>query len=331
MQKKGSVLLPVVFFLSLIFTFLGPAYAQKLLVPYPSLGGTSLTLWVTHEAGLFRKYGLDVELVFMGGGGRTVRTLIAGQSHIASIDPAALALAAAAGSDVTIIAAMTSTLPYFLVVRPEIKTKEDLKGKKVAVSGFGGASDFVTRLALEGLGLVPDKDVVIIQVGEVPTRLMALESGTVHATVLVPPAHLLAKKKGFSVLVDIAGLGLQIPNAAVGTTRTYVSSHRDTVRRFLMAYLEGVKVMKSDAELSMKVLSKYSRTTDRESLSTAYEIYAKVNPERPYVDPASIKKILDFFSKRRPEMASLKPEDIVDMSLLREIDRAGFIDSLYKK
>jgi NitT/TauT family transport system substrate-binding protein len=331
MQHKGLVVPALVLILSSILPFLGSAYAQKLVVPYPSLGGTSLSLWVAHEAGLFRKHGLDVELVFMGGGGRTIRALVAGQSHIASIDPAALALAAAAGSDVTIIAAMTSTLPYLLVVRPEIKTKEDLKGKKVAVSGFGGASDFVTRLALEGLGLVPDKDVVIIQVGEVPTRLMALESGTVHATVLVPPAHLLAKKKGFSVLVDIAGLGLKIPNAALGTTRTYVSSHRDTVRRFLMAFLEGVKVMKSDADLAMRVLSKYSRTTDKESLSAAYEIYAKVNPERPYVELASMKKILDFFSKRRPEMANLKPEDIVDMSTLREIDRSGFIDSLYKK
>ncbi len=267
----------------------------------------------------------------MGGGGKTVRVLLAGQSRIASVDPTALVLAASGGTDVTMVAAMTGTLPYLLVARPEIHTKEDLRGKRVAVSAFGGASDFATRLALEGLGLVPDKDVAIIQVGDVPTRLMALESGTVHATLLVPPAHLLAKRKGFSVLVDIAGLGLTIPNSTIGTTRAYLSSNRETVKRFLMAFLEGIKVLKSDADFSMKVLSKYSRTTDRESLRVAYEIYAKIHPERPYVDPASIKKVVDFFSKRRPEIASLKPENVLDMSLLREIDRSGFIDSLYEK
>ncbi|MBI4526652.1 MAG: ABC transporter substrate-binding protein [Deltaproteobacteria bacterium] len=331
MSKKRSVAFALAVIFSLIVTPFGASHAQKLLVPYPALGGTSLALWITHDAGLFRKYGLDVDLVFMGGGGRTVRVLLAGQSRIASVDPTALVQAAAGGVDVVMVSAMTGTLPYLLVTRPEIQTKEDLKGKKIAVSGFGGASDFVTRLVLEGLGLSPDRDVVIMQVGDVPTRLMALESKTVHATVLVPPAHLLAKRKGLSVLVDIAGLGIKIPNSTIGTTRAHLSSHRDVVRKFLMAFLEGIKVLKSDAAFSINVLSKYSRTTDRDSLSAAYEIYAKIHPERPYVDPPSINKIIDFFSKRRPEIANLKPDEMIDMSLLREIDQSGFIDSLYKK
>ncbi len=330
MLRKAAKLLSVLI-LPLILSSAVTAYAEKLLVPYGALGGTSLALWVTHEAGLFRKRDVDVEPVFMPGGGKTVRVLLAGQSRIASVDPTALVLAAAGGSDVTMVSAMTGTLPYLLVARPEIHTKEDLKGKRMAVSGFGGASDFATRLALERLGLVPDKDVAIVQVGDVPTRLTALESGTVHATLLVPPADLLAKRKGFSVLVDISGLALTIPNSVIGTTRAYLSSNRDTVKRFLMAFLEGIKVLKSDADFSMKVLSKYSRTNDRESLKVAYEVYAKIHPERPYVDPASIKKVVDFFSKRRPEIASLKPEKVLDMSLLREIDRSGFIDSLYQK
>ena len=326
--RQGPAYLLLIFLVCLLF-FPSRAHTEKLLVAYGALGGGQLPLFVTEAAGLFKKHGLDVELVFIEGGSRAVTALISGQTPIIGGDPSAIALAAGRGSDVVMIASMTNTLPYFMVARPEIKTKEDLKGKRAAVSRFGSASDFVTRMALEGLGLVPDKDVAIVQVGAVPTRFAALESGTVHATVLTPPTNLLAKKKGFTILVNVAVLGLKIPNSAIGTTRSYLSSRRDIVRRFLMAYLEGIKVMSSDPAFSMKTLAKYSRVTEPESLREAYNVYSAANPARPYVDPPSIQKVIDFLSKQQPEMAKLKPEEIIDMTVLQEIDRSGYIDSLY--
>jgi len=328
--KQGPAYLLLVLLLCLLL-FPFRAHAEKLSVAYAALGGGQLPLFVTEAAGLFKKHGLDVELVFIEGGSRAVTTLVSGQTPIIGGDPSALALAAGRGSDVVMIASMTNTLPYFMVARPEIKTKEDLKGKRVAVSRFGSASDFVTRMALEGLGLVPDKDVAIVQVGAVPTRFAALESGTIHATVLTPPTNLLAKKKGFTILVNVAALGLKIPNSAIATTRSYLSSRRDILRRFLMAYLEGIKVLSSDPSFSMKTLAKYSRVTEPESLREAYNVYAAANPARPYVDPPSIQKVIDFLSKQQPEMAKLKPEEIIDMTVLQEIDRSGYIDSLYGK
>lgn len=317
------------YLLLLVCLLLSPfgAHAEKLPVAYAALGGGQLPLFVTEAAGLFKKHGLDVELVFIEGGSRAVTTLISGQTPIIGGDPSAIALAAGRGSDVVMIASMTNTLPYFMVARPEM----DLKGKQAAVSRFGSASDFVTRMALEGLGLVPDKDVAIVQVGAVPTRFAALESGAVHASVLTPPTNLLAKKKGFTILVNVAKLGLKIPNSAIGATRSYLGSHRDVIRRFLMAYLEGIKVLKSDPAFSMKTLAKYSRVTEPESLREAYEVYSAANPARPYVDPLSIQKVIDFLSKQQPEMAKLKPEEIIDMTVLQEIDRSGYIDSLYGK
>ncbi len=305
------------------------AQADKLAVAYGAIGGGQLPLFVTEAAGLFKKHGLDVELVFIEGGSRSVTALVSGQTPIIGGDPSAMTLAASRGSDVVMIASMTNTLPYFMAARPEIKTKEDLKGKRIAVSRFGSASDFVTRMALEGLGLVPDKDVAIVQVGAVPTRFAALESGTIHATVLTPPANLLARKKGFTILVNVAALGLKIPNSAIGTTRAYLNSHRDIVRRFLSAYIEGIKVLRSDPAFTMKTLAKYSRVTEPESLKEAYEVYSAANPERPYIDPPSIQKVIDFLAKQRPETGKLKPENIIDMSVLQEIDRSGFIDSVY--
>lgn len=327
-QRLAYFLLVAVVYLLL---FPSRAYTEKLSVAYGAIGGGQLPLFVTEAAGLFKKHGLDVDLVFIEGGSRSVTALVSGQTPIIGGDPSAMALVGSRGSDVVMIASMTNTLPYFMAARPEIKTKEDLKGKRVAVSRFGSASDFVTRMALEGLGLVPDKDVAIVQIGAVPTRFAALESGTIHATVLTPPANLLAKRKGFTILVNVAALGLKIPNSAIGTTRSYLSSHRDVVRRFLMAYLEGIKVLRTDASFSMKTLAKYSRVTEPESLKEAYEVYSAANPARPYVDPPSIQKVIDFLSKQRPEMAKLKPEEVIDMTILQEIDRSGYIDSLYGK
>jgi NitT/TauT family transport system substrate-binding protein len=309
----------------------GYVHAQKRPVAYGALGGGQLPLFVTEAAGLSKKHGLDVELVFIEGGSRAVTALISGQTPIIGGDPSAIALAVGRGNDALIIASMTNTLPYFMVARPEIKTKEDLKGKRAAISRFGSASDFVTRLAVEGLGLVPDKDVAIVQVGAVPTRFAALESGTIHATVLTPPANLLAKTKGFTILVNVTALGLKIPNSAIGTTQSCLNSDRDSVRRFLRAYVEGIKVMKSDPTFSMKTLGKYSRVAETESLREAYEVYSAANPARPFVDPPSIQRVIDFLSKQQPEMAKLNPEEFMDMSLLQDIDRSGFIDELYRK
>jgi len=331
MRNKGSAGFILFSFLGFLIAYTPSVRAEKLSIAYGALGGGQLPLFVTSAAGLFKKHGLDVELVFIEGGSRTATALISGQTPIIGGDPSALALTAGRGSDVLIIASMTNTLPYFMVARPEIKTKEDLKGKRVGISRFGSASDFVTRMALEGLGLVPDKEVAIVQVGAVPTRFAALESGAIHATVLTPPTNLLAKKRGFTILVNVAKLGLKIPNSAIATTRAYLGSHRDVVRRFLMAYLEGIKVLKSDPAFSMRSLVKYSRVTESESLKEAYDVYSAANPARPYVDPPSIQEVIDFLSKQQPEMAKLKPEDFLDMSVLQEIDRSGYIDALYRK
>ena len=140
-----------------------------------------------------------------------------------------------------------------------------------------------------------------------------------------------AKKKGFSIIVNVAALGLKIPNSALATTRSYIKSNREIVRKYLMAYIEGIKVLKSDPALSMRSLSRYTRVTDAESLEEAYRVYAEAIPDRPYFDLPSIQRMIDFYKKSRPEMAKLKAEDVVDMSLLQEIDQSGFIDTLYKK
>ncbi|MBI4528552.1 MAG: ABC transporter substrate-binding protein [Deltaproteobacteria bacterium] len=305
------------------------AHAQKLRSAYGALGGTFLPMWVTHDAGLFKKYGLDVDLVFVTGGTMAVTAIASGQTPIAGAG-ASMVPIAGSGADIIFIADMVD-MPYFLVARPEIKTKEDLRGKRAGISRFGSSSDFATRMALEGLGLVPDKDVAILQIGAVPDRFAAMENNIVQATVLTPPINLIAKKKGFPIILNVAALGLKIPDSGLVTTRSYIKSSREIVRKYLMAYLEGIKVLKSDPSVSMKILSRYTRVTDMASLEEAYRFYAAAVPDRPYVDVPSVQKVIDFYKKGRPEMAKLKAEQVIDMSVLQEIDQSGFIDALYKK
>ncbi len=330
MVMNGRLYQNLILLLALVF-FAFNADAQKLNSAYPALGGTFLPLWVTHDVGLFKKYGLDVDLVYIRGGTMVGTAIAAGHTPVGGVSGAAVVPIAGSGVDIVLIATMVDTLPYFLVVRPEIKTKEDLRGKRAGISTFGSASDFVTRMALEGLGLVPDKDVVIIQVGAVPDRFAAMEGNFIQATVLTPPINLIAKRKGLRIIANVAALGLKVPDSGLGTTRSYIKSSREIARKYLMAYLEGIKVMKSDPAITMKILSKYTRVSDAESLEEAYRFYAGAVPERPYVDLPSVQKVIDFYKKGRPEMAKLKAEQIVDMSVLREIDQSGFIDTLYKK
>jgi len=319
---QGLVLLVV------LFSFVVHAHAQKLRSAYGALGGTFVPLWVTHDAGLFKKHGLDVDLVFVTGGTMAVTAIASGQTPIAGAG-ASMVPIAGSGADIVFIADMVD-MPYFLVARPEIKTKEDLRGKRAGISRFGSSSDFATRIALEGLGLVPDRDVAILQIGAVPDRFAAMENNIVQATVLTPPINLIAKKKGFSIIVNVADLGHKIPDSGLVTTRSYIKTNREVVRKYLMAYLEGIKVLKSNPSLSMTILSRYTRVTDATSLEEAYRFYARVVPERPYIDIPSVQKVIDFYKKGRPEMAKVKAEQVVDMSVLKEIDQSGFIDALYK-
>ena len=329
-KEMGGKLLQSLILLIVLAFFAFSAHAQKLSSAYGAVGGSFLPMWVTHEVGLFKKYGLDVELVFVRGGSLATTAILAGQTPIAGADVSVISMAGS-GADIAFIATMVDTLPYFLVARPEIKTKEDLRGKRVAVSRFGSLTDFVSRMALEGLGLAPDRDVAIVQIGTAPDRFAALEGNVVQATLLSPPTHLMAKKKGFSIIVDVSAIGLKAPNSTLATTRSYVKSNREAVRKYLMAYLEGIKVLKSNPALSMRILSKYTRVSDAASLQEAYRVYAGAVPERPYVDLPSVQKVIDFYKKGRPEMTKLKAEQVVDMSVLRELDQSGFIDSLYKK
>jgi ABC-type nitrate/sulfonate/bicarbonate transport system substrate-binding protein len=218
---------------------------------------------------------------------------------------------------------------YWLMSRPEIKTAEQLKGGSVAIATFGGQADFISRIALQRLGLSAGKDVAIVQIGTVPERLSALEKGRVQAAMLNPPDNVSAQKRGFYTLVSVR---LPYQGVGVATTRTLIRENPDIVRRYVKSQIEAIHRIKTDRDAGIRILAKYLASPDKEILERTYDDISSDEkvPPKQYPSLEGIKNILDPLAEKDPKAKAASPEDFVDMSFVRELDQSGYIDSLYR-
>jgi NitT/TauT family transport system substrate-binding protein len=242
--------------------------------------------------------------------------------------------AAVRGADLVMIATHMDKFPYSLIVKPAIKKIEDLKGSRLAISRFGSASEAALRVSLQKLGLNPERDVTILQVGGQTSRFAALKSGTVDGTVVIPPLSGAAERLGYNVLINMTKLGIPYPQEGVVVRRQTLAARRDMVKRFLMAYLEGVKELKSDEEFAIAVMAKYLRMDpkkDREALQDSFkEVVVEQMLKVPQVNLEAVKVALDLLGKELPPKASTNPADYVDGTLMQELIKSGFVDNLYR-
>jgi ABC-type nitrate/sulfonate/bicarbonate transport system substrate-binding protein len=286
------------------------------------------------ETGIFRENGLDARLVYFTGGAQRIAALLSGDAPITQGSGPAAIIANLRGADVVVIAGGTITLDFWLMSRPEIKSPQQLRGGSIGISRFGGVNDSILRFLLPKLGLTTGKDVTIRQVGGLSERLAALETGQIQATILSLPANLVAQKKGFTVLADVAALGLVYQHTSVATTRSFIRENPDTVRRYVKAQVEAVHRLKTDKETGLKVLTKYlAGFKDRAILETAYDraVADSKLPRKQYPTLEGIKTILDDLADSEPKARTAKPEDFVDMRFVQELDQSGFVDRLYSK
>ena len=319
--------------LAFLLGLVGAASAEntKIASGYASLSSAQLPLWMAKEKGILAHNGLDVQAVLLSGNA-AIMALIGGDTPITQTAGIGVVNSVIGGSDAVMIAGGTVTLDWWLMSRPEIKTAAQLKGGSVAVSTFGTASDFIARFALQKIGLVPDKDVSMIQLGDPLMRQTALESNRVQATVHVAPSTFAAQKKGFNVLADVAALGLPYQHTGVATTRKYIKEHPEIVRAFIKSYVEAVYQLKTDRKSGIAVLAKYmGGIKDRDILETTYDraVADHIMPRKQYPTLPGIKMILDSLAVKDPRAAKTKPEEFVDMRFIKELDESGFIDRLY--
>ncbi len=319
--------------ISVLLGLWSAGFAQKTRINagYASLSSAQLPLWMAKEKGIFARNGLDVQAVLLTGNA-PMMALISGDTPITQVAGIGVVNSAINGADTVMIAGGTVTLDWWLMSRPEIKTPAQLRGGSVAVSTFGTASDFVARFALEKIGLVPERDVSMVQLGDPIMRQAALEANRVQATVHVAPSTFAAQKKGFNILADVAALGMPYQHTGLATTRKYIKEHSDIVRAFVKSYVEAVYQLKSDRKSGLAVLAKYmGGIKDRDVLETTYDraVADHIMPRKQYPTLPGIKMILDSLAVKDARAARAKPEDFVDNRFIKELDESGFIDHLY--
>jgi ABC-type nitrate/sulfonate/bicarbonate transport system substrate-binding protein len=304
---------------------------EKIIIAYSSISGNMAPLWVTHDRGFFRKYGLDAQLVFIESGTTTVQSLISKDVAFAQMAGAGVVQSRLRGSDVVMIAGVINTLTFKFYVDKNIKQPDQLKGKTVAVTRFGSSTDFALRYALDRYGLAPEKDVAILQVGNMAAILASLETGRIQGAMLSAPFTLRAKNMGFPLIADLQMLGLEYQHTGLATTQALIKSRPDLVRNAMKAYVEGIHYYKTHRAESLAILAKYLKTTDSDILTEVYEdVGLKLTAEKPYPTLRGIEIMLRELVATNPKPTAARPEEFVDLTFIKELDSSGFIDRLYK-
>jgi NitT/TauT family transport system substrate-binding protein len=307
------------------------AQANRLKVSYSAITANNSPLWIAKEKGFFGKHGLDVQVVLIESGTTTIQALLAGETQIAQVAGGVIISSGLAGADVVGIAGLENRLAFSLVTQKEITRPEQLKGTRLAVSRFGSASDLGARLILQRLGLAAEKDVAILQVGGTSTRLAAMTKGSVEAAVLTPEFFLLAKKAGFNTLADPLSVKIDFPQNGVATTRAFIKTNPGAVSSYLKAIVEGIHFFRNNRTESIRILRKYLKIEDAEALDEIYKLYREILQPLPLPSLPGMQTLLTWMAQRDPRAKEVKAEQYIDANLLREIEKSGFVSSLYQK
>ena len=301
---------------------------KKIQVGVPAVSMGNIVIFFTKEAKIYEKHGLDAEVVVMSGSGIASRALVAGSVQISPIATPSAMNAVLAGSDMVILGHTMPGVVQALMVRPDIKRDEDLKGKIIGVTTFGSLSDFLVRHLAKKKGLNPDKDFALLQVGGDADRLIALRQGKIPAATLGHPAFVLAQRAGFHVLWDFFK-EVDYPWSEIATSRAQIERDRDLILRYMRAHIEGIARFKQDPELAKKVIKKTLRLDDDSLAQESWELFAKHRLAAPYPNIKGMKTSYEYVALSRPDVWKHKPEEFVDSSFVEELDKSGFIKKLY--
>jgi len=326
----GSVCLnvgPKILLFAALLLYPNWLHAQEPLRAGTIFSATQAPLWAAKEGRYFEKYGnKNLEVIQFSGGQPVTRALIGGDIQISTTGGAAAVNARLKGADTVIIARTVGVFPYTLYVSKEIRDASDLRGKKLAVSTVGGSGYVAMQYALRKLGLDPDKDVAMLQVGDFGTRLASLASGTVQGSLLLPPFTLRAKEIGLRPLYDLVNSGIHYPINQITTRQSFIKSQRETVKNFLKGLVAGLARFRTDRDFGSKVLGKNLRETDPKILQETYDFWLKVFPKVPNPGPEDATVFLEFMQVK--EHRDWK--DFVDTSLMDELEREGFVAAVYR-
>ena len=300
--------------------------ADKIRVAFSAVAPTQGVLWVADVGGLLSKNGIGAEIIYTRA---AIETLIAGEVHFGQMTGALMFSARLQGADPVMLAGVQDILNDRLLVRPNINSVEDLKGKRVGVFRFGSASHLRLLNVLPRYGM-GERDVTFLQVGDTPERLIALHGGSIDATLLSPPDHFEATRRGMKILLNLRDLNVPYQGTGLVTTQRLVARNRDLAKRFVKAFVEAIHAVRTNPSLSKRALAKYRQTKDEKQIEDAYQTLREIVKPKPYPSIDGFKTIINDASERIPAAKNANPKDFMDISLLEELDRSGYIDGLYR-
>ena len=313
--------------------YLPDAWCQeKIRLSHSALESSNAVWYLAQDRGFYKKNGLDADLIFIPSTTTSVTSLVAGDVQVANASGGGVASAVVAGADLVLVSCYLNSLPYELVVNESIKSAEDLKGKSIGISRIGSASDVAARALIKGLGLEADKQVMIMQVGGPAERAAAYRTGRIAGFPSPPGIIHLTQGIPFRILISTADFQqrFDFPYICATTTKSYLARQRETVKKVLMAHIEAAQYFKTHKEETKKIISKYSRITNPAYLEAAYTATAKLYDRVPLVTRPGVETQIKEATSRKPG-AKLRFEDMVDESMVLELEKSGFIDKVYRQ
>jgi len=305
--------------------------AERVRIGYSSISGSYIGIWVAHDASLFAKEGLEDQIILIPSGSQLAQVTVAGEVDIASFNGSSAMAAALQGADIKIIGNTTNKMIFSIYVRPEIKTVEALKGKKLGVTRFGSSTDISARYALRKHNLDPSKEVTILQMGAMSSILSGLQGGSIDAGVVSPPTLFAVDKLGFKELVSITDMDLAFPNPSLIAQGGIIRKRPEVIHKFMRAYARGIHRAKTDKELTLKSIAKYTKVQDPLLLQKAYDLYlGKVLEKAPYINMVGMQNALDDLTKTVPAAKAARPEQFMNLRFLENLEKSGLLQELYK-
>jgi len=328
--RDTTLLLIIVFASQGASTAIAPAQLPAISIAYTSISPQYAPVWIAKEAGIFRKNGVNADLIYMRGGVLATQALVSGDVQFINAGGGGVVDAVLGGADIFIVASPINQEPQVLVTRKDIKEAAQLKGKKIAVNSLAGPSILSLKMILAALGLDPDKDVGFLVTGPSANRFGALSSGMVDATSLAPPFTLAARKAGYNFFDNIPGFkDAELPNAAMVTSRKFFDAQPMVTEMVVKSVIEGIHFYKTEKAKTTAILKKYMKLENAEEMEETYHYYIKLIAEKPYPTAKSIQTILDW--SKRPDARKANPVQFIQPKIVEKLDRQGFIDSLYKR
>ena len=324
---RARTIMSAVIWLAAGWVLSAPANSQmKARVAWTSFASNMSGTWVAREEGLFRKNGLEVELVHIASTSRAIQTLLAGELAYTYMDGRTAVQATLKGADVAIVAGVANRLVFSFMARSEIKTFNDLKGKKIGITRLGSSTHSVTLWVMNRFGLKPD-DYQLMQLVDVPNIFTAMMAGQIDAGALSPPTNFRGRKAGLTELIDLSKEGPEYVSVAIGSTRSFLKNNEEMTRRFIRGYSEGVLFLRANKTAGIKAIQKYARIKDPDILEATYAEARAYIETVPYVTRKGMEAIIAEFVPTEPKAKAAKLDDFLDTRFVAQLEKEGFYKS----